>query len=142
MEFLRLYLDYIIFSILGFMGFIVIWFSVERFLFFKKIDLKAFKSLDSLEESLTKHMTAIYIIYSNAPYIGLLGTVGGIIVTFYGMSLGSDIDAKKIMADLSLALEATGAGLLVAIPALMLYNILLRKIDLIINKYKAIHHEN
>lgn len=139
MEFLRLYLDYIIFSILGFMGFLAIWFSVERVIFFSKIKLENYTSLDSLEEALTKHLTALYIIYSNAPYIGLLGTVGGIIVTFYGMSLGGDIDAKKIMADLSLALEATGAGLIVAIPVLMIYNMLLRKVDLIINKYKAMH---
>lgn len=138
MEFLSVYLDYIIFSILGFMGFLAIWFSVERVIFFSKIKLEDYTSLDSLEEALTKHLTALYIIYSNAPYIGLLGTVGGIIVTFYGMSLGGDIDAKKIMADLSLALEATGAGLIVAIPVLMIYNMLLRKIDLIINKYKAL----
>lgn len=138
MEFLSVYLDYIIFSILGFMGFLAIWFSVERVIFFSKIKLENYTSLDSLEEALTKHLTALYIIYSNAPYIGLLGTVGGIIVTFYGMSLGGDIDAKKIMADLSLALEATGAGLIVAIPVLMIYNMLLRKIDLIINKYKVL----
>ncbi|WP_104696818.1 MULTISPECIES: TonB-system energizer ExbB [unclassified Helicobacter] len=137
MEFLRLYLDYIIFSVLGFMGFIAIWFSVERVIFFSKIKFENYKSLDLLEEALTKNLTALYIIYSNAPYIGLLGTVGGIIVTFYGMSIGGDIDAKKIMADLSLALEATGAGLIVAIPVLMIYNMLLRKIDLLINKYKV-----
>ncbi len=137
MEFLKSYLDYIIFSILAFMGFLAIWFSIERVIYFKKIRIESFATLEALEESLTKHMTALYIIYSNAPYIGLLGTVGGIIVTFYGMSLGGDIDAKRIMADLSLALEATGAGLLVAIPVLMIYNALLRKIDLILNAYKA-----
>lgn len=137
MDFLALHLDTIIFSILGFMGFLALWFSIERVLYFRQIKLEDFTSLDSLEEALTKHLTALYIIYSNAPYIGLLGTVGGIIVTFYGMSLGGDINAKKIMADLSLALEATGAGLLVAIPVLMVYNMLLRKIDLILNRYKA-----
>lgn len=137
MDFLALHLDTIIFSILGFMGFLALWFSIERAVYFRQIKLEDFTSLDSLEEALTKHLTALYIIYSNAPYIGLLGTVGGIIVTFYGMSLGGDINAKKIMADLSLALEATGAGLLVAIPVLMVYNMLLRKIDLILNRYKA-----
>lgn len=137
MDFLALHLDTIIFSILGFMGFLALWFSIERVVYFRQIKLEDFTSLDSLEEALTKHLTALYIIYSNAPYIGLLGTVGGIIVTFYGMSLGGDINAKKIMADLSLALEATGAGLLVAIPVLMAYNMLLRKIDLILNRYKA-----
>lgn len=137
MEFLRLYLDYMIFAILGLMGFIAIWLSIERMIFFSRVKLEYFKSLNELEEALTKHITTLYIIYSNAPYIGLLGTVGGIIVTFYGMSEGSGIDAKKIMRDLSLALEATGAGLLVAIPVLIVYNALLRKIDLLINRYKA-----
>lgn len=141
MEFLSAYLDYMIFGILGFMGFLAIWFSIERAIFFSKINLQNYQNLDDLEEALTQKMTALYIIYSNAPYIGLLGTVGGIIVTFYGMSLGEGIDAKKIMADLSLALEATGAGLLVAIPVLMVYNIFLRKIDLLINRYKALSNE-
>ncbi|WP_027327137.1 TonB-system energizer ExbB [Helicobacter pametensis] len=137
MEFLRLYLDYIIFSILGLMGFVAIWLSIERLIFLSRVKLESFASLNDLEEALTKHMTTLYIIYSNAPYVGLLGTVGGIIVTFYGMSEGSGIDAKKIMGDLSLALEATGAGLLVAIPVLVVYNALLRKIDLLINRYRA-----
>lgn len=138
MEFLKDYLDLIIFSILGFMGFLAIWFSIERIFFYSRVDVRTYKNQDLLEEELTRHLTALYIIYSNAPYIGLLGTVCGIIITFYGMSLGADIDAKKIMADLSLALEATGAGLLVAIPVLMAYNILLRKVDLILNRYKQI----
>lgn len=137
MEFLQ-YTDYIIFSILGLMGFIAIWLGIERAVFFSKVDFANFSSLYDLEEALTKHMTSLYIIYSNAPYIGLLGTVGGIILTFYRMSENSGIDAKRIMGDLSLALEATGAGLLVAIPVLMIYNALLRKIDILINRYKAI----
>ena len=66
-----------------------------------------------------------------------LAVFNGIIVAFYGMSMSEGIDAKKIMADLSLALEATGAGLLVAIPTLIAYNGLLRKIDILINRYKA-----
>lgn len=140
MELLQ-YTDYIIFSVLGLMGFIAIWLSIERTIFFANVNLKDFPSLYDLEEALTKHMTALYIIYSNAPYIGLLGTVGGIILTFYRMSEGSGIDAKKIMGDLSLALEATGAGLLVAIPVLMIYNALLRKIDILANRYKAMQNE-
>lgn len=137
LEFLKLYLDYCIFGVLGLMGFVAIWLSIERIVYFKRVKFKDFHSLNDLEEKLSKHMTTLYIIYSNAPYIGLLGTVGGIIVTFYGMSMSEGIDAKKIMADLSLALEATGAGLIVAIPTLIAYNGLLRKIDILINRYKA-----
>lgn len=137
MEFLKMYLDYCIFGILGFMGFLAIWLGVERIVFLSKVHFQDYKNLNDLEEALSKHMTTLYIIYSNAPYIGLLGTVGGIIVTFYGMSMNEGIDAKRIMADLSLALEATGAGLLVAIPTLIIYNALLRKIDILLNRYKA-----
>lgn len=139
MEFLKLYLDYCIFGILGFMGFLSIWFSVERCVYLSRVRFADFKNLNEFEECISKNMTTLYIIYSNAPYIGLLGTVGGIIVTFYGMSGSEGIDAKRIMADLSLALEATGAGLIVAIPTLMAYNALLRKIDILINRYKAEH---
>ena len=137
MEFLRNHLDHIVFSVLGFMGFIAIWFSIERKIFFSRVKLESFRTIDELEESLTRNLTALYIIYSNAPYIGLLGTVGGIILTFNGMGMSGDIDAKKIMSDLSLALEATGAGLLVAIPVLMIYNALSRKVDVLLNRYKA-----
>lgn len=138
MEFLH-YIDYIVFSILGFMGFLTIWLSIERTIFFSKLKFSDYSSIYGLEEALTKHMTSLYIIYSNAPYIGLLGTVGGIILTFYKMSEGAGLDARKIVGDLSLALEATGAGLLVAIPSLMIYNALLRKIDVLISRYKAIN---
>lgn len=137
MDFLKDYLDYFIFGILGFMGFLSIWLSIERLIFFKRIKYENYKNFNDFEEAISKNMTTLYIIYSNAPYIGLLGTVGGIIVTFYGMSLSEGVDAKKIMADLSLALEATGAGLLVAIPTLMTYNVLLRKIEILSNRYKA-----
>ncbi|RDU69619.1 TonB-system energizer ExbB [Helicobacter cholecystus] len=137
MEFLKLYLDYCIFGILGFMGFLAIWLSIERMIFFKRVKFEDFQTFNDFEESLSKNMTTLYIIYSNAPYIGLLGTVGGIIVTFYGMSMSEGIDAKQIMADLSLALQATGAGLIVAIPTLIIYNGLLRKIDILCNRYKA-----
>ncbi|MDU7693589.1 MAG: TonB-system energizer ExbB [Helicobacter sp.] len=139
LDILSRYLDIAIFSTLGFMGFLSIWLSIERIIFYARVKFLDYKNELDLEEGLSKNMTALYIIYSNAPYIGLLGTVGGIILTFYGISQGNEINAKKIMSDLSLALEATGAGLLVAIPTLMVYNIFQRKIDVILSRYKSAH---
>ncbi|EAI8685502.1 TPA: TonB-system energizer ExbB [Campylobacter jejuni] len=137
MEFLKDYIDLIIFLILGIMAFIAFWCVVERMLFFRKINFKNYENQEQFNDAISENLTTIYIIYSNAPYIGLLGTVIGIMVTFYEMGLAGNIDVKSIVVGLSLALKATALGLLVAIPALMAYNALLRKVSLLSNAYKA-----
>jgi hypothetical protein len=53
---------------------------------------------------------------TNAPYIGLLGTVLGIMLTFHTMGA---LAVTTIMIGMSLALKATAAGLLVAIPCVV-----------------------
>ncbi|MFK0391874.1 TonB-system energizer ExbB [Campylobacter jejuni] len=137
MEFLKYYIDLIIFLILGIMAFIAFWCVVERMLFFRKINFKNYENQEQFDDAISENLTTIYIIYSNAPYIGLLGTVIGIMVTFYEMGLAGNIDVKSIIVGLSLALKATALGLLVAIPALMAYNALLRRVSLLSNAYKA-----
>lgn len=137
MEFLKDYIDLIIFLILGIMAFIAFWCVVERMLFFRKINFKNYENQEQFDDAISENLTTIYIIYSNAPYIGLLGTVIGIMVTFYEMGLAGNIDVKSIIVGLSLALKATALGLLVAIPALMAYNALLRRVSLLSNAYKA-----
>ncbi|HDZ4931471.1 TonB-system energizer ExbB [Campylobacter jejuni] len=137
MEFLKNYIDLIIFLILGIMAFIAFWCAIERILFFRKINFKNYENQEQFDDAISENLTTIYIIYSNAPYIGLLGTVIGIMVTFYEMGLTGNIDVKSIVVGLSLALKATALGLLVAIPALMAYNALLRKVSLLSNAYKA-----
>lgn len=137
MEFLKEYIDFIIFGILGIMSFIVVWFSVERLIFYKKLDFAKFSDIDEFEEAITKNLTSLYIIYSNAPYIGLLGTVIGIMITFYDMGVSGNMNASDIMVGLSLALKATALGLVVAIPTLIIYNAFLRKVDVLTNRYKA-----
>ncbi len=138
MEFLARYVDYIIFSILGFMSFLVVWFSIERSLFYSKVKASNYKSKALYEEALTKNLTTLYIIYSNAPYIGLLGTVIGIMITFFDMSTASGIDTKSIMEGLSLALKATATGLIVAVPTLIIYNGFVRKVDVLLNRYDEV----
>ncbi|EAK4866276.1 TonB-system energizer ExbB [Campylobacter coli] len=119
------------------MAFIAFWCVVERMLFFRKINFKNYENQEQFDDAISENLTTIYIIYSNAPYIGLLGTVIGIMVTFYEMGLVGNIDVKSIVVGLSLALKATALGLLVAIPALMAYNALLRKVSLLSNAYKV-----
>ncbi len=137
MEFLKDYIDLIIFIILGIMAFVAFWCVIERVLFFRKIDFKNYENQEQFDDAISENLTTIYIIYSNAPYIGLLGTVVGIMITFYEMGIAGNIDVKSIVVGLSLALKATALGLLVAIPALMAYNALLRKVSLLSNAYKA-----
>lgn len=137
MEFLKLHIDHIVFVVLGIMGFLTIWFTVERIMFYVKIKVDSYDDVDVLEEHLTKNLTTLYIIYSNAPYVGLLGTVVGIMITFYDMGVSGGMDAKTIMVGLSLALKATALGLVVAIPTLVVYNSLVRKVDTIVNRFKV-----
>jgi tonB-system energizer exbB len=137
MEFLKHNVDYVIIGILGLMSFFVVWYTIERIIFYSRVNIKNFSSQEALEESLTQNLTTLYIIYSNAPYVGLLGTVAGIMITFYDMGMAGGIDTKAIMVGLSLALKATALGLLVAIPTLMLYNAFMRKVDILINRYKV-----
>ena len=137
MEILKETIDYAIFGILGIMGFIALWLTIERVIFFSKVKLSDYPTQESFDDSITKNLTTLYIIYSNAPYVGLLGTVIGIMITFYDMGLSGNIDTKEIMPGLSLALKATALGLAVAIPTLIAYNALYRKITLLSNLYKT-----
>lgn len=136
MEFLKDYIDHIIFAILGFMSFLSVWFSCERLIFFMRLNSADYPNEEVLEEALSKNLTALYIIYSNAPYVGLLGTVIGIMITFYDMGMSGGMDAQSIMVGLSTALKATALGLVVAIPTLIVYNCFVRKMDVQLNRYK------
>ncbi|MCI0500171.1 MAG: TonB-system energizer ExbB [Epsilonproteobacteria bacterium] len=135
-ELLKEFVDYGIIGLLALMSFISVWFWIERLLFYKSIDIKNFSTKEELEIELTNNINIIYSFGSNAPYIGLLGTVIGIIITFYIMGEGGNIDAKSIMSSLALALKATAMGLVVAIPAIFFYNHLARKIEVIIAKWE------
>jgi len=135
MEELKLIVDYGIIGVLGLMGFLTLYFFIERVMFYSSIDLGAFSTKDELELDLGNNVSAIATIGSNAPYIGLLGTVFGIMLTFYTLGESSSIDTKSIMTGLALALKATAMGLLVAIPSIVFYNILVRKMEVLLTKW-------
>ncbi len=115
--------DISIFVILGLMGFLALWYSIERYIFLSRFSPEGYGGRQQIETALTRNMTTIFIIYSNAPYVGLLGTVLGIMITFYEMGQSGGLNAKDIMVGMSLALKATALGLVVAIPALIAYNL-------------------
>jgi biopolymer transport protein ExbB/TolQ len=68
-------------------------------------------------------LTFLGTVGNNAPFIGLFGTVLGIIGAFDNLSEGSEEAARQVMSAISEALVATGVGLLVAIPAVIAFNI-------------------
>ena len=127
MEWLQQSIDYGVIGLLAVMSFIAVSIGIERFLFYRSFKAANYEKREKAEIALTRRLHLIATIGSNAPYIGLLGTVLGIMLTFYRMGETGIVDTSSIMTGLSLALKATAAGLLVAIPAVTAYNLLLRK---------------
>ena len=111
----------------------------ERWLFYRQVDIRQFPTLDLCEVTLTKRLVVIGTVAANAPYIGLLGTVLGIMLTFHTMGTSSALAVASIMIGLSLALKATAAGLLVAIPCVVMNNMLRRRVSELLAQYKAQH---
>lgn len=77
---------------------------------------------------LEKYLGVLATIASNAPFIGLLGTVLGIMKAFNDLAQATDAGQQTVMAGISVALIATAAGLFVAIPAGIFYNYYTRKV--------------
>jgi len=131
LDLLKHNLDYAVLGALGLMSFLMLWLVIERYLYFARVDLSEFTNQDDLEVDLTRNLTTIATIGSNAPYVGLLGTVLGILIAFFDMGQSDAIETATIMLGLALALKATAMGLLVAIPSIVFYNALLRKVDVL-----------
>lgn len=110
---------------------------IERYMFMKGTDIAKYRdNRKALEIDLTKRIAIVATIGANAPYIGLLGTVMGIMLTFYTIGVAGYVDATRIMVGLALALKATAVGLLVAIPSVVFYNYLLRKVKVILLEWE------
>jgi biopolymer transport protein ExbB/TolQ len=78
---------------------------------------------------LERGMTFMGTLGNNAPFVGLLGTVIGVIQAFHILGEGQNKQAMgNVMSGISEALVATGVGLVVALPAVVAYNILGKKI--------------
>lgn len=137
MELLKEYLDLTVFSLLGLMAFLALWITIERLLTYRKIDLSQYQDEELLNIALTNNLTTLSTIGANAPYVGLLGTVIGILITFFDMGQNQSIDTAAIMTGLALALKATAAGIAVAIPSIIAYNGLLRKVEVLTTTFSS-----
>ncbi len=134
-------LDYGVMGLLLLMSVITLWLFIERMMFYSSLRLNDYDNRDTLEMELTNNLSVISVIGSNAPYVGLLGTVIGIMLTFYTMGEVGTIDAKKIMVGLALALKATAMGLVVAMPAIIFYTMLLRKVEKILTYFDVMQEK-
>jgi biopolymer transport protein ExbB len=134
-ELLSEIVDYGVLGLLAFMSFLTLFFWIERLLFYRGLKIELYRTEEALEIDVTNNLAIISSFGANAPYIGLLGTVLGIIITFYTMGQTAEMDVKNIMTSLALALKATAMGLLVAIPAIFFYNHLNRKVEVIMNRW-------
>ena len=134
--------DTIDYGVIGLLLVLSVWsvvIAVERWLFYRRINLSQFSNAQLLEITLTKRLVIIGTVAANAPYIGLLGTVLGIMLTFHAMGTSGTMAVTTIMIGLSLALKATAVGLLVAIPCVVMNNVLRRRVSEILTEFKA-HH--
>jgi biopolymer transport protein ExbB len=122
-------LDYGVMGTLGVMSVIALWLFIERMMFYKSIKLDEYDNKDLLEIDLTDNLSTLSTIGANAPYVGLIGTILGIMITFYGLGEVGTVDTKKVMTGLALALKATAFGIIVAIPAIIFYSTAMRKVE-------------
>lgn len=121
----------------------MLWKTIERVWFYATIKLSDYKDIHSLDIALENGLTPIYTVGSNAPYVGLLGTVVGILITFYDIGQGGgNIEVSQIMVGLALALKATALGILVAIPSIIAYNLLSRQVVVKRLQWQAMHNES
>ncbi len=79
-------------------------------------------SMTRLQQTLSSQMVLLTIAISGGPFLGLLGTVIGVMITFAAIALSGDVNVNAIAPGTAAALAATVAGLAVAIPSLFGYN--------------------
>lgn len=95
----------------------------------------AIENVGNLEVSkLEKGVALLGMISGAAPMLGFLGTVTGMIKAFYDMSMaGNNIDIELLSAGIYQAMVTTVGGLIVGILAYIFYNIIVAKIDKVVN---------
>ena len=136
MDWLKHTIDYGIIGLLIVMSIVALAIVIERLMVYKNVRFEDFRDKRSLELEVTNKLHLIGTIGRNAPYLGLLGTVLGIMLTFYNMGKTGFMDTGMIMVGLALAMKVTAIGLLVAIPAVTAYNLLLRRARVLITRWE------
>jgi biopolymer transport protein ExbB len=88
-----------------------------------------------------RRLAVLGTVGSNAPFIGLLGTVIGIIRAFHALDASGGQVSTALMAEIGEALTATAIGLFVALPAVALFNFFQRQIGIRVSRAEALGRE-
>ena len=126
LSWLKAAVDYGVLGLLAVLSVVVVAVALERFFLYRAVDLSSFADKSSLEMTLTGKLFVIASVAGNAPYLGLLGTVLGIMLTFHQMGLNSSIDTDSI-------------GLVVALISVTIYNTLLRRVRVLTLTWESRH---
>jgi biopolymer transport protein ExbB/TolQ len=78
---------------------------------------------------------------SNAPFVGLFGTVLGIVRAFHDLATSTAMGSQAVMAGIAEALVATAIGLLVALPSVATYNVLMRHVETAVVAANTVGHQ-
>ena len=89
------------------------------------------------EEALERHLPFLATVGSTSPYVGLFGTVWGIMHSFRGLPNSTQATLATVAPGISEALVATAMGLFAAIPAVMAYNRFAAKLDTYTGRYEG-----
>lgn len=130
---LKAWLDPAIFGALGLMSVLWLWAVIERIWFYRSLTRKLmqFTTPESLRIALTENLTLVASIASSAPYVGLLGTVLGVLVAFFDLAQSGKFDTAAVMLGLAFALKATVAGMFLAILGVLSYNAMHRRVEVL-----------
>lgn len=93
------------------------------------------------EEQMERHLAFLATVGSTSPYVGLFGTVWGIMGAFTGLATMHQATLATVAPGISEALVATAMGLFAAIPAVVAYNRFSAKFDSLTNKYETFTDE-
>ncbi|MBU1927209.1 MAG: protein TolQ, partial [Gammaproteobacteria bacterium] len=98
-------------------------------------------AISRIEESLENHLSFLATVGSTSPYIGLFGTVWGIMTAFQSLGHVEQATIAMVAPGISEALVATAMGLFAAIPAVIAYNRYANSVDRVLGRYEAFREE-
>jgi biopolymer transport protein TolQ len=98
-------------------------------------------ALSREEEYLEKHLPFLATVGSTSPYVGLFGTVWGIMHSFRGLANMHQATLATVAPGISEALVATAMGLFAAIPAVIAYNRFSSRVDNLVSNYDTFSEE-
>ena len=125
--------------------FIIVHEELKKFENLKESENTIAKSIQIIisrqEEKLEEGLSFLSTVASVSPFIGLFGTVWGVMNAFSGLAQLSQVSINAVAPGISEALVATALGLFAAIPALISYNWSVKSIDSIIKGYENFSDE-